>query len=274
MYTPYKELDIVLEDYAQKLNHILKGNLVGVYLQGSLAIGDFDMTSDVDFVVVVNNELTNKEVEDIQEIHDGVYEQGNRWVKRLEYSFFPKQKIDNASSPFENGRENSGEERKLWYFDNGSKKIEKSDHDNTLVVRWTLREKGIALIGPSPKGFIKPINPNDLRKEIRETMLGWGKQLIEDASPFRNRFYQSFIVLSFSRMLHDLHTGRVSSKLEAMKWASNELDAEWAQLIDFCWKEREDTSISVRQPANDEVFNKSIEFVAYTLEKAGNYRIC
>lgn len=274
MYTPYKELDIVLEDYAQKLNHILKGNLVGVYLQGSLAIGDFDMTSDVDFVVVVNNELTNKEVEDIQEIHDGVYEQDNRWVKRLEYSFFPKQKIDNASSPFENGRENSGEERKLWYFDNGSKKIEKSDHDNTLVVRWTLREKGIALIGPSPKGFIKPINPNDLRKEIRETMLGWGKQLIEDASPFRNRFYQSFIVLSFSRMLHDLHTGRVSSKLEAMKWASNELDAEWAQLIDFCWKEREDTSISVRQPANDEVFNKSIEFVAYTLEKAGNYRIC
>ena len=51
MYTPYKELDIVLEDYAQKLNHALKGNLVGVYLQGSLAIGDFDMTSDVDFVV-------------------------------------------------------------------------------------------------------------------------------------------------------------------------------------------------------------------------------
>ena len=273
MYTPYKELDIVLEDYAQKLNHTLKGNLVGVYLQGSLAIGDFDMTSDIDFVVVVNNELTNKGVEDIQKIHDEVCKQDNRWVKRLEYSFFPRQKINDVSSPFENCRENSTEERKLWYFDNGSEEIEKSDHDNTLVVRWTVREKGIPLIGPSPQEFIKPINPNDLRKEIRETMLGWGKQLVKDASPFRNRFYQSFIVLNFSRMLHDLYMGKVSSKLEAMRWARNELDVEWAELIDFCWKERQDTSISIKQPANDEIFRKSIEFVAYTLEKADNYKI-
>jgi predicted nucleotidyltransferase len=273
MYTPYKELDIVLEDYAQKLNHALKGNLVGVYLQGSLAIGDFDMTSDVDFVVVTNDELTSREVEDIQRIHDEVCKQDNRWVKRLEYSFFPREKINSVSSPFENGRENSTEERKLWYFDNGSKKIEKSDHDNTLVVRWTLREKGIPLIGPSPKGFIKPIDPNDLRKEIRETMLGWGKQLMRDASPFKNRFYQSFIVLNFSRMLHDLHMGKVTSKLEAMKWARNTLDAEWEELVDFCWRERQDTSISIEQPANDRIFGKSIGFVAYTLEKADNYRI-
>ena len=273
MHTPYKELDIVLEGYAQKLSHALKDNLIGVYLQGSLAIGDFDMTSDVDFLVVITNELTRKEVDEIQKIHDEVYKQDNRWVKRLEYSFFPRQKINSVSSPFENGSENSTEERKLWYFDNGSKRIEKSDHDNTLVVRWTLREKGITLIGPDPKEFVKLINPNDLRKEIRETMLGWGKQLTKDASPFKNRFYQSFIVLNFSRMLHDLYIGKVSSKLEAMKWARSELDAEWAELIDFCWEERRDTSISVSQPANDRVFRKSMEFVAYTLDKAENYKI-
>ncbi|MFH1971799.1 MAG: aminoglycoside adenylyltransferase domain-containing protein [Patescibacteria group bacterium] len=274
IHTPYKELDIVLENYTLKLKETLKHNLVGVYLQGSLAIGDFDMTSDVDFMVVINDELSDKEVKLIQKIHDDVYKQDYRWVKRLEYSFFPKEKLNEISSPFENGKENNSEDRKLWYFDNGSKKIEKSDHDNTLVVRWTVREKGFALFGPDPKEFINPVNPNDLRREIKETMLGWGKQLLKDASPYKNRFYQSYLVLNFSRMLHDLYMGKVSSKLEAMRWAKLNLDSKWLNLIDFCWEERQDTSISVKQPAKDEVFKRSLEFVAYTLEKAEKFIMC
>jgi len=271
LMTPYKELDIVLENYAQELKKTLKDNLVGIYLQGSLAIGDFDMTSDVDFVVVINSELTDKEVESIQQIHDEVYKQDNRWVKRLEYSFFPKDKLNEISSPFENGKENKIKERKLWYFDNGSKTIKKSDHDNTLVVRWTLREKGVSLVGPNPKEYVNLVNPKDLRREIKETILGWGKQLIRDASPYKNRFYQSYLVLNFSRMLQDLYTGQVTSKLDAIKWAKTELDSKWFNLIDFCWKERQDTTISINQPANDKIFNKSIKFVGYILQKANSY---
>jgi len=270
--TSYEELNIVLDDYAQKLKRTLKDNCIGVYLQGSLAIGDFDMTSDVDFIVVIDTDLTEEQLKNIQNLHNKTYKKDNRWVKRMEYSFFPKNKLNETSSPFVNGVQMDTNERKLWYFDNGSKKIEKSDHDNTLVVRWTLREKGISLIGPNPKEFIKPVDPNDLRIEIKDTILGWGKQLIKDASPYKNRFYQSFIVLNFLRMLQDLYLGKVTSKLEAVKWSDKNIDKEWSGLIDFCWEERQDTSISVKQPATDKVFKNAIEFVEYVLNKAELYK--
>jgi predicted nucleotidyltransferase len=272
-YTPYQELDNILKNHAFKLKKALKGNFVGVYLQGSLAIGDFDMTSDVDFIVVVNKDLSKKEVEISQKIHDETYKNDNRWVRKLEYSFFPKGKLNEISSPYINGKQNVSEDRKLWYFDNGGKTIQRSDHDNTLVVRWTLREKGIPLIGPDPKKLVKPIDPNNLRKEIKETILGWGKELLQDASRFNNRFYQSYLVLNFSRMLHDMKKGKVSSKLEGINWAKINLDPKWVNLIDYCWKERQDTSISVKQPADPEMFKRSMDFVRYIVNEADKYNI-
>jgi predicted nucleotidyltransferase len=55
--TPYPELDTVLETYAQQLQEVLGNNFVGMYLQGSLAVGDFDLSSDIDFIVVTKDDL-------------------------------------------------------------------------------------------------------------------------------------------------------------------------------------------------------------------------
>lgn len=271
--TPYPQLDIVLNGLANRLESVLGNNFVGFYLQGSLALGDFDFTSDVDFIVVINEDLSDEQVEAVQKVHSETYVQDNRWVKRMEYSFFPKDKLSQQSSPFSNGERNEIDDRKLWYFDNGSQTIEKSDHCNTLVTRWTLREKGITLKGPDPKTLLEPIGPKDLRQEIKDTMIGWGEDIAKLSEPFKNRFYQSYLVLNYARMLHNLHEARIDSKLKAVIWAKSNLDSKWFSLIDYCWKERQDTSISVKQPAVDEVFEKSLEFVKYVVELAKSYKI-
>src|SRR5215207_11385046 len=41
------------------------------------------------------------------------------------------------------------------------------------------------------------------------------------------------------------------------------IDPKWIPLIDFCWQERQDTSIPIHQPADPEVFRQSMEFVGY-----------
>ena len=46
-------LDHVVEQYVE----ILKDNLVGIYLHGSLAMGCFTKKSDIDLLVLVNNPL-------------------------------------------------------------------------------------------------------------------------------------------------------------------------------------------------------------------------
>lgn len=271
--TPYLELDDVLNNLASRLHDTLGDTFVGLYLQGSLAIGDFDLTSDIDFLIIIAGELTDEQVKLVQDVHNQAYSQENRWVKRLEYSFIPVDTLGVYSSPFNDDGQLNSNNQKFWYFDNGHKDIEQSDHCNTLVTRWTLREKGIAVIGPDIKSLTVPIPPNELRKEIKGTMLGWAEIIHADPDSVRNRFYQSYLVLNYARMLHNLIEGRVDSKLKGAEWAKQNLDPKWIPLIDYCWEERKDTEIHISQPANPEIFDQALAFVQYVVDQAKSYNI-
>lgn len=269
--TPYPDLDEVLRRHAKTMGDALGTNFVGYYLQGSLAIGDFDLTSDVDLIVVVRTELAERQAKSVELVHQQTYAQDNRWVKRLEYSFFPQVLLRKPSSPYDRNGRNDEKRRALWYFDNGSPTIERSDHCNTLVVRWTLRERGVVVAGPAPTTLIDPVSPQALREEIRNTLTGWGRELLQDPEPFRNRFYQVYLVLNYCRMLHDLNEGRVDSKYAAVEWARSNLDRKWTRLIDSSWKDRQecqDPAIAVRQPADPVIFDQTLSFVRYAIEKA------
>src|ERR1039457_1029077 len=263
--TQHPELDRVLHNHAKRLQEALGDSLIGMYLLGSLAIGDFDGTSDIDFVVVTADELSQSQVEQVQSVHNQTYGEDNRWVKHLEYSFFPLTILQNPTSPFsEHGRVQE-KNRELWYFDHGGQKIERSEHDNSLVTRWTLREKGVTVVGPEPSSLLEPVPPNALRAEIQDSLVGWGDELLEDAETYRNRFFQAFIVLHYCRMLQDLNEGRITSKREGAEWARSNLDPRWIPLIEYCWNERQDTAIHVSQPAVSEVFQKVLAFVEYAV---------
>ena len=267
----YPELDGVLRNHVDRLRQALGDLIIAVYLQGSLAIGDFDLTSDVDFIVVTQNELSLDEAQIAQAVHTDTYRQNNRWVKRLEYSFFPVDLLRSPSSPFTFDGRSDSPDRELWYFDNASERIERSDHDNSLVVRWTLRERGAVLFGPEPSELVQQVLPNDLRTEIQRTLVTWGHMVVSDPEPYRNRFYQSFLVLNYCRGLLDLAEGSIHSKLAGVNWARDNIDPKWAPLIKFCWEERQNPDISITQPADSEVFGRTIEFVRYSVRRMTAY---
>lgn len=58
--TPYPDLNTVLQDLVTSIQEILTDNLVGAYLQGSFAVGDFDIHSDVNFIVVTERDLDDR----------------------------------------------------------------------------------------------------------------------------------------------------------------------------------------------------------------------
>ena len=102
------------------------------------------------------------------------------------------------------------------------------------------------MLGPEPATFMQRIEPNELRREIRDDLINWGEETGQFSSTYFNRFHQAFFVLNSCRVLQGLHEGRVTSKLEGLKWAKDHLDPRWIPLIDFCWQERQDTSISIQ----------------------------
>jgi predicted nucleotidyltransferase len=259
--TPYPELNQVLHELVSRIQHILESNFIGAYLQGSFAVGDYDEHSDVDFIVVVEDELTSHQVDALQVMHDRVYQLDSEWAKHLEGSYFPREIL----------RDHTKRGLELWYLDHGARTLVRSDHCNTILVRWVIREKGVTLAGPPPKTLVDPIPNELLRAEIFETLTNWGQQILDDPTPYNNRFYQSFIVLSYCRMLHDIHRGYPGSKREGAEWAKTILGPSWSDLIDDSWDGRPDPAKKVRQPADPEDFKRTLRFIEYVMNESKRY---
>src|SRR6185503_2866166 len=267
---PYPELRDVLNMFVDEISAELRENLVGIYLVGSIASGDFDLDSDVDFLVVTNTELTEANMKALQDIQIKIHGFDCYPAKHLEGSYISISDLNDWSTVGE---------KKLYYFDNGSTTYEQSTHDNQWHVRWILRERGITLIGQKPETILQQIPLDKLSNEIKAAMLQVMK-LFEDEinrplSFFNSKFGQSFAVLTYCRMLHTLHTGTVQSKKAAVKWAKLFVEPKWIKIIDQAWNEREGVRFGVKigQRAELTLLYETLEFMKYAVAQIDNMEV-
>jgi predicted nucleotidyltransferase len=259
---PYPELHKVLKVFVKKVQAELSTNLVGVYLVGSLALGDFDLDSDVDFLVVINTELTATNESHLQDIQRRIYGLNCYPAQHLEGSYVSLTDLTDW---------NTVGAKQLYYFDNGSTNFEYSVHDNNWHVRWILRERGITLIGPEAEAFLSPIPPSELLGEMktsmRRIMPAFDKAISQPLNFLNSQFGQSFVILTYCRMLHTLHTGEVQSKKAGATWARQVVDPEWRELIDRAWDDREGVRFGVKigQKANEELLCETLAFIQYAV---------
>lgn len=256
-------------------NFIVVGNLLALlrlesgatkrWRGASAAVGIEDDISnqrlDVDFIVVTEADLSDEQVHALQRMHGRIYGLDIQWAQHLEGSYFPREVL----------RHYSRRGQPLWYLDHGSRSLIQSDHCNTIVVRWVVRENGVTLAGPPPATLVDPIPVAELRREIMGTLTGWGQEITAEPDRYNNRFYQSFIVLNYCRMLHDLHTGFPGSKVAGAEWAKANVDPSWNGLIDRAWHGRPNPAVSVRQRADSEEFEKTLKFVQYVIHQSKLY---
>jgi predicted nucleotidyltransferase len=257
---PHPELRLVLETFVGGVQDAVKANFVGVYLVGSLATGDFDQDSDIDFLVVTHEELTDAQVESLQALHLELHSLGCYPAQHLEGSYIPRDLLNRADQVGTHP---------LWYIDNGSTVLERSLHDNKWHVRWILRERAITLSGPEPKVLVQPVPPEVLLSEMLVSLEKLKSAFVAEIGRprgwFNTRFAQSFTVLTCCRMLHTLQNGVVGSKLAGVEWAERSLDREWHKLIRQAWAEREGVrfGVKVRQLADTERLHETARFIAY-----------
>jgi predicted nucleotidyltransferase len=267
---PYPELRDVLEIFVNEVSGELRENLIGIYLIGSIASGDFDLDSDVDFLVVTNTELTDSNMKRLQDIQIRIHDIDCYPAKHLEGSYISISDLNNWSTVGQ---------KKLYYFDNGSTAYELSTHDNQWHVRWILRERGITLVGQRPQTILHPIPINEMFREMKTTMLQVLKffqdEIDRPLSFWNSRFGQSFAVLTYCRMLHTLHTGTVQSKKAGMKWAKQFGEPKWVRIIDQAWKEREGVRflVKIRQRAEPALLYETLEFIKYAVSQIDNIEV-
>jgi predicted nucleotidyltransferase len=249
--TVYPELNEVLGEFVRNVQTILSENFCGAYLQGSFALGDADEHSDVDFIVVTHKEISDAVLEELQAMHERLHGLESPWAQHLEGSYITRdqlRRIDHSRAP-------------LLYLDNGATELIRDNHDNTAVVRWSLRERGVVLAGPEPPSLVDPVSTGDLRTDLLQALDDW-EVWLRTLDSWSARL-QPLVVLSYCRILHTIETGTVGSKREAGEWALNTLDAEWHALVGRALADRPDPWAKVRRPADPQAVERTRAFVAY-----------
>ncbi len=231
--TAYPAVNAVLDLLLNGVRAVLGDRLVGLYLYGSLASGDFDPdTSDIDFVAVTAEALPDELVEGLRALHARLAASGLKWAAKLEGAYIPRAELrryDPQAGPFPGYNEG-----RFFVAPHGS---------DWIIQRHVLREWGVVLAGPDPAGLIDAVEPDGLRRAVLGTAQEWWRPVLADPAWLRTAEYQAFAVLSLCRALFTLAHGAIASKQTSGRWALGALDARWSALIDWAlaWRKAPQT---------------------------------
>ena len=257
--TEYPELNAVLAEFLASVEAVLVENLVGAYLTGSFALGDADKFSDVDFLIVTHSDVTEHQSAALQAMHKRIHGLAVDWAQHLEGSYAPTERLRSLEGP----------PRAFLFLDNGASELEWDNHCNTAVTRWVLREHGVVLAGPDPKTLIDPVSTDQLRREAVAGVREYGAWAPEPTNVgAMNRWKQTYLVVTFCRLLQTLASGDVTSKREAGTWAMKSLAPEWSGLIQRALDDRPDPWRRVHQLADTDAVSRTLAFADYALRRA------
>jgi predicted nucleotidyltransferase len=211
----------------------LDDNVLGVYLRGSLATGDFIETSDIDFVVATERPVSKDEAEALIQMHARLAALPNPYAGRLEGAY-----IDRALlRRFQSGK-------RFLTIECETPLRWKVHETSWLIERWVLREKGVALLGPDPKTLIDPISPEELRDAVRLRIQEWATWAADPHDPewLPPRSHQAYVVETMCRALYTVASGELPSKRTAAKWAISALPEPWRSLVERSVADRTDAT--------------------------------
>jgi len=251
--TPYQDINAVAALFTKELKEIFGTQMVGFYLTGSLTYGGFDKpSSDLDFIVVLKQPLSDGQREEIKAMHAEVEKLYPEWERRIEMPYLLQNLLGDTRPPkIPQPCFNAGE---LWEPD-------PTYEDNWLVDVYALREYGIA---PEPKSLIPPIKMEAVRKvSSRDLHKKWKKKL-DSPEPFGDGKHwsidlmQAYSVLTMCRKLYRAKNDGSDSKRISSKWAKENYP-ERKDLIE----KAENWHMGLTMDAHDEV----LDFIRFALKE-------
>ena len=190
----------------------LQQNLVGIYLFGSIVFPGYEpLSGDIDFYVVVKRVLKEKEKNELDNLHRGLAGEF-RFGKLLDGFYITLAKARRSTSP-----------RGLPYAANGHLHTGGSDSDWALHREHFHRGASMLLYGRNPRRVFPRSSWRQIERALNENLAYAKKQL---------RRYPFWSVMQLCRLIRSFQKGVADiSKVEAARWALEELPSAWRPLI-------------------------------------------
>lgn len=198
--------------------------LVGVYLRGSLALGDFDpVTSDLDFLAVTKLPVSDEKFAVLSVLHTQLAKIPNAYAQQLEGAYIDH----NALKRFRAAERYPTIER-------GGFLRWSEHHTNWILERWIVREHGITLIGPDPKTLIEPISEEEIHSAVSIRLRDWVSfaNQLDDPNWRSSLGHKAYVVETMCRIMFTLECGNICSKPNAVIWALETFPEPWRSLVE------------------------------------------
>jgi len=222
-------------------------SLVGLYLYGSLATGDFEPhVSDIDLIAVLRERPDEALVRRLGTMHEGLARAEPGWSDRIEVDYVSARGLAHCRTHATTiVRISPGEP--LHMIEAG----------RDFILDWyPARQDGLALEGPRLDSLVPPIQEAEYLEEVRKYLAGFRGRFDDDASPRS----QAYAILTMCRGLAALRFGDRLSKREAAARIQREFP-RWSDLIDRAlrWRDRQ---WSIDQPDGAAAVAETRAFIA------------
>jgi hypothetical protein len=211
-----------LQDYISLVNQQLPALMKACFIEGSIALGEFnEHFSDIDFVAVLNRAATPAEIESLQLIHRTIEKCHPQWNMMGSYL------QSDDWSHFD------GQGELHLQYHHGILQPQKRFELNS-VEGWILKHHGIALVGPDPQGLPFTVDWNVLIHKMRENLNSfWAsytrrpKRIIMLYSDWGIQW----TVLGVLRQFYSFRENSITTKTKAGEYALTCMPSQWQRLI-------------------------------------------
>jgi hypothetical protein len=217
--TPHNDVNAILGLLGEGISHALGGNLIGLYLTGSLTYGDFDRgSSDIDYLAVAERPLAADERAALRALHSRIASRYPTWAERIEGSYVTREMLDSIEPPPQ-GRP---------YVNGGAFWDPDPRYGNEWLINlYALRERGVALLGPDPGEMFPPVAVEDVREASRRDLREEWMPKLADPAFFESSHHQAYVTLTICRILHRAQRDDVASKRRAAAWVRERYPEPW-----------------------------------------------
>lgn len=211
----------LINDLFDGVQQVLGGNLLGFYLGGSLAIGNFDEDrSDLDFLVIAEGEFTDDSIQRLHELHDSVRASNkNRLYTNYEGMYLT---ADQAAHP------KTADMHAPHLGSDGHFQIE--DHGADIIIDlWKIKKSGFVAYGSPPQDVIGEITTDDMLQAKIQLFKGWWLPKLQAKEPMDDE-YQAYAILTMARILYGIEKRDETSKKKAAAWCAEHYP-QYAKLL-------------------------------------------
>ncbi len=242
------DLSELLRAMATDFPAILPGNLVGIYLWGSLTYEAFDETcSDVDCIGVTRRDLDDRE---FSELDEWFKDKGahNRWVKRIDMRFV----ID---------REFLDRRSRCCGFYHYTGKLVRHGSDGNPIIWMNVGKSGITLWGKDAKLIAPQVSDQCLNDALLLELNYLREALASNAGDRSDKAFvhNAYAVLTACRILYSAYRKALVSKDQAYGWAMETVPPRWRVII----RAARDNRLKNRGSTTPELEQDAMRFVQF-----------